>query len=147
MSCTPTPDPWLRALVADPACVTIFAESEENRANLARGTLEDWAATYGNSRRGRQELKGEILDDVEGALFSAVVFDETRWRKLPVMKRIVVAIDPAISTKRRNDDTAIVAAGRGEDDELYLLAAKSGKWSPEEWATVALEMKEATGAE
>ncbi len=147
VSCTPTPDPWLRALVADPACVTIFAESEENRANLARGTLEDWAATYGNSRRGRQELKGEILDDVEGALFSAVIFDETRWRKLPPMKRIVVAVDPAISTERRSDDTAIVAAGRGEDDDLYLLAARSGKWTPEEWAGIALDMRAQVGAE
>ena len=147
VTCTPTPDAWLRDLVADPACVTILGETEENASNLDEGYIADLKSKFGGSRRGRQEVGGEILDDGEGALFSAVTFDETRWKKLPPMKRIVVAIDPAISTKRRNDDTAIVAAGRGEDDELYLLAAKSGKWSPEEWATVALEMKEQTGAE
>lgn len=147
VTCTPTPDPWLRELVADPACVTILGATEENAGNLDEGYLADLRAKFGGSRKGRQETEGEILDDGEGALFSAVIFDETRWKKLPVLKRIVVAVDPAISTKRRNDNTAIVAAGRGEDDELYLLAAKSGKWSPEEWATEALKMKEATGAE
>jgi phage terminase large subunit-like protein len=147
VTCTPTPDTWLRELVADPACVTILGETEENAGNLDEGYVADLKARFAGSRKGRQEVGGEILDDGEGALFSAVIFDETRWRKLPALKRIVVAVDPAISTKRRNDDTAVVAAGRGEDDELYLLAARSGKWTPEEWATIALEMKEQTGAE
>ena len=53
---------------------------------------------------------------------------------LPEMKRVVVAIDPAVSTEERSDETGIVCAGLGVDGRGYVLADDSGQYSPDEWA-------------
>lgn len=149
VTCTPTADPWVKELVADPGCITILGETEENAANLADDFIERLRVRFGSTRLGRQETKGEILGDTEGAQLAATVSNGRRFRRdqLPRMKRVCVSVDPAISTRRNVDPTGIVAEGRGEDDELYILAAKEGKWTPEEWAAEALDMMAATGAE
>jgi len=54
------------------------------------------------------------------------------------MKRIVIAIDPATSTKVGSDETGIIAAGLDERDRGIVLADESGKFSPEEWARRAV---------
>jgi len=147
ISCTPTPDPWIRAIVADPTAVIILGEIEENSANLTEGLAADLRARYGKSRLARQELGGEILGDVEGALFSPIDIAGARVRGLPPKyKRIVVAVDPAISTGKGTDDTAIVAAARGEDDAMYVLAHRAGRWSPQQWAGLLLDMRRDAGA-
>jgi phage terminase large subunit-like protein len=146
LTCTPTPDPWLKELVADPGCVTILGSTEENASNLDEDYEDRLRARFGNSRLGRQEVKGEILGDSEGAQLAATCTGR-RFRTLPPMKRIALAIDPAISTLRGTDPTGIVGGGRGVDDDLYLFFAREGKWSPREWAETALDAKAAIGAE
>lgn len=148
VTATPTADPWVKALVADPGAVVILGETEENAANLADDFIARLRERFGASRLGRQETKGEILGDTEGAQLAATVSNGRRFRRdaLPKMKRICVSIDPAISTRRNVDPTGIVAEGRGEDDELYILAAREGTWTPEEWAAVALDMAHEVGA-
>ena len=60
------------------------------------------------------------------------------------MKRVVVAIDPAVSIGEDSDETGIVVAGLGVDDHGYVLEDASGKYSPAEWArrVVALYQKD-----
>jgi phage terminase large subunit-like protein len=147
ITCTPTPDPWVRELVADPGCITILGETEENATNLADGFIEGLQQRFGKSRFGRQEISGEILADQEGALFSPVDLAGARVRGArPALKKIVVSIDSAGAAKRGSDETGIAGAGRGEDDRLYPLAYRTGKWTPTEWANIALDMMEAIGA-
>ena len=147
ITCTPTPDPWLKELVADPGCVTILGATEENAANLDEEYQDRLKARFGTTRQGRQEVKGEILGDGEGAQLAATVTNAKRYRTLPPMKRIALAIDPAISTLRGTDPSGIVGGGRGMDDDLYLFFAREGKWSPREWAEILLDQRLELGAE
>jgi predicted phage terminase large subunit-like protein len=59
---------------------------------------------------------------------------------IPPMKRIVVAIDPAISTGEDSDETGIVVVGLGTDGHGYVLEDASGKYSPIEWARRAVAL-------
>jgi phage terminase large subunit-like protein len=91
---------------------------------------------YEGTRQGKQELHGEMLEDVEGALWN---WDMIQWvEEAPRLVRIVVAVDPAGSKNKRSDLTGIVVIGIGEDKRLYVLADLSGKYSPMEWANRAV---------
>ncbi|HEY8926584.1 MAG TPA: terminase family protein [Polyangia bacterium] len=145
VSATPTPHPWIRKLIADPACYAVIGFTDENADNLEPGFIPRLEQRFGAGRKGRQERFAEILVDVEGAMFSQTTIDATRWAKLPALKRKVVAIDAAISTRRNVDATGIVGQGRGEDDDLYILTARAGKWSPTEWPEYVFKMAEDIG--
>lgn len=137
---TPRPMRFLKELIADPDTVTIIGTTDENASNLAQKFLERLEKKYGGSRIARQERGGEILSDSEDALFHQTVIDATRVIEAPALARIVVAIDPAISTKADNDQTGIVALGIGHDGHLYVLGDASGKHTPEAWGAAALKL-------
>jgi phage terminase large subunit-like protein len=89
---------------------------------------------YEGTRKGKQELLGEILDDVEGALWTQQMIQDALTLHLPErFDRIVVAVDPAGTSKERSDETGIVVLGRYED-LVYVLADHSGKYTPDGWA-------------
>ena len=99
--------------------------------------------TREGTRLGRQELNAEILDDVPGALWSRALIEETRWpvhRNIPDLVRIVVAIDPAVSTGEDADETGIVVAGKDANGHGYVLADQSGRYPPTEWARTAIAL-------
>lgn len=138
---TPKPNKILQTIIQDsynPDKKTrvVFGSTFDNEANLAKSTLTALKEMYEGTRIGRQELYGELLMDVPGALFSAGVFERTRILNPPLMKQIVVAVDPAGSTGKNSDETGIVVAGLGLDNHAYVLADASGKYSPNEWANV-----------
>ena len=111
------------------------------RDNLAPQYFDSVVSLYENNRRkGRQELNAEVLDDIDGALWTYSMIDSAR---LPAgMKqdysRIVIAVDPATTAGENSDETGIVVAARGADGRGYVLADLSGKYSPQEWATKAI---------
>lgn len=76
----------------------------------------------------------------EEALWKQSVIDATRVKEAPPLKRIVVAIDPAVTSKDTSDETGIVCAGIGYDDEMYVLEDKSGIYTPTDWCKVAVMM-------
>lgn len=88
----------------------------ENRANLSVVALEELETNYAGRRLGRQELSGELLEDVEGALWQAWMFEVADFRLephlLPYMDRKVVAVDPAVTSSEDADYTAFTVAGR-----------------------------------
>src|SRR5712672_1063427 len=101
---TPKPIKIIRELIADPTTAITRGSTYDNRANLAPAFLHQIVKKYEGTRLGRQELNAEILDDVPGALWSRARIEEMRWpvhRNIPDLVRIVVAIDPAVSTNRR----------------------------------------------
>lgn len=137
---TPRPMRFLKELIADPDTVTIMGTTDENAANLAPRFLKRLESRFGGSRLGRQERGGELLNENEDALFHQGVIDATRVTSVPSLARVVVAIDPAISTKADNDETGIVAMGIGHDGHLYVLGDASGKHTPEQWGLAALKL-------
>lgn len=148
---TPKPSKLLRELAADPTTFVIRGSTKANIANLSPDFYNDLKKKYAGTRLGRQELDAEILDDNPGALWNRADIDdhrrytldqETGRVLLPPMRRIVVAIDPAVTANEDSDETGIVVAGLGEDGHGYVLedGTSSEKLSAEKWATRALKL-------
>ena len=132
---TPKPRPWLKDLVADARTRIAKASTYDNLDNLSPVFAETVISKYEGTRLGRQELYGEILTDVEGALWTWEMIEDNR---LPLnarhdCTRVVVSVDPAGTAKRTSDETGIIVVGIS-GDQLYVLADRSGRMSPFGWA-------------
>lgn len=78
--------------------------------------------------------------DSDQALWSDAIINANRVSEAPTLKRIIVAIDPAVTSKDTSDETGIVVAGIGYDDELYVLEDKTGIYTPSDWCKMAIMM-------
>jgi predicted phage terminase large subunit-like protein len=83
-----------------------------------------------------------LLDDTPGALWTRDLIEQGRREKsnIPPMRRIVVALDPAVSTTENSDETGLIVAGLGVDDHGYVLEDASGRLLPIEWARRAVTL-------
>ena len=90
------------------------------------------------ARVGRQELDAELLEDTDGALWNRAQIDKVRVASVPELRRVIVAIDPAMSSHAGSDETGIIAAARGSDGLLYVLSDWSGRYAPDAWAERAI---------
>lgn len=144
---TPLPTEWLKTLVKLPTTRLVRVSTYANLDNLAATYREQVINQFEGTRRGRQELHGEIIEDVEGALWNSEMLELTRKypegieralialpdaRSIP-FERIVVAVDPAGTHNERSDETGIVVVGQ-LDGIFYVLADYSGTYSPDQWA-------------
>ena len=141
---TPRPTRLIQQLVksareTDSVIITT-GTTYENAENVGAGFINYLKEKYEGTRLGRQELYAEVLDDIPGAMWRRSDIEETRVKTAPEMSRIVVAIDPAVSTSEGSDETGIVAAGKGMDGRWYVLADKSGRYTPDAWARTAVEL-------
>lgn len=88
---------------------------------------------YEGTRLGRQELMGELIEDVEGALWSRGVLEACRVDSHPDFAVVVVSVDPAATSKLNSDDTGIIVAGLGADGDGYIVADRTCHLAPEGW--------------
>lgn len=144
ISTTPRPTPIIQSLVKrareDANDVRLVRGSTfDNRANLAAAFVDQIVRRYEGTRLGRQELYAEVLDDNPGALWNYAQIDSLRVRTAPALRRIVVAVDPAVSSNEDSDETGIVVAGLGEDGHGYVLEDLSLIASPAQWAKVVIK--------
>jgi predicted phage terminase large subunit-like protein len=135
---TPRPTRFIRDLLVDPKVAVTHGRTIENKKNLAPAFLDQIVRRYEGTRLGRQELDAEILEDVPSALWNHGVIDAARAETAPELTRIVVAIDPAVSSDEHADETGIVVAGKDADGHGYVLADLSGRYTPTEWAKAAV---------
>jgi phage terminase large subunit-like protein len=136
---TPRPIPIIREMMKSPNTVVTRGSTFENAANLAPRALEELKRKYENTRLGRQELFAELLDDVPGALWKRDTLEKHRVNKIPTLKRITIAIDPAISANEdSSNETGITVQGLSPDDHGYMLDDLSGIFTPDEWARRAV---------
>lgn len=138
---TPRPSKLVKDLAKDPTTVLTRGRSFDNRANLAPAFLKQIVAKYEGTRLGRQELDGEILDDNPNALWARANIDKARVRKAPDdLARIVIPIDPAVTSSESSDLTGLVPVGVDNQDpeHYYVLEDLSLSASPDEWATAAV---------
>jgi len=146
LTTTPKRQDWLIELVLDPSVLVIHGEQDENRSNLSDFFLDDQEQRYGGTRIGEQECRGRLLGANEDALVASGVIERLRVGTAPKLAEVGVGIDPAVSTKRRSDDSGIVAAGRGFDDHLYVLEDRSDSYGANEWPRVAAKVAKDWGA-
>ena len=85
----------------------------------------------------RQEIEAEDIDEIPGALWTRDVIEASRVGTAPDLVRIVVAIDPSVSSGTGSDEAGIIVGGIGEDEQGYLLRDASRRDSPLGWATAA----------
>ena len=141
---TPKPIKTFIEILANPATVVTSASSYENRANLSQTYYQQVIAPYEGTRLGRQEILGEVLDDVPGALWKRGMIDATRIRwdsiRWDLLTRIVVAIDPAVSSGESSDETGIVCAALTNSGHCIVLDDLTCKETPFGWARLAVSL-------
>jgi phage terminase large subunit-like protein len=164
---TPKNVPHIKALMAklgtEPGWVLTRGHTQENRANLSPQMLAELERAYAGTRLGRQELGGELLEDVEGALWTLELIAAATWRTeaygpLPDLVEVVTSVDP--SGSETGDATGIVTLARArprtaeglgtvtsiatgqppEGGPIIVLADASTKGTPEHrYSTACLE--------
>ncbi|MEM8800598.1 MAG: terminase family protein, partial [Pseudomonadota bacterium] len=140
MTTTPRPIPALKQLMAAPGTVVTRGSTRDNAANLPDVFLDQMEALYGNTRLGAQELDGVLVETVEGALFEPAWLDRHRVSEMPSLERIVVAVDPPVTSGPDADACGIIVAGLGTGGHAFVLADETRtQVTPAQWATVAVE--------
>jgi len=112
---TPKPKPWLMRIKKRNNTIITGGSTFDNEANLDPSTLAEYIDLYEGTRLGRQELYAETLTDVEGALWSLAMIESAHMEKdmvEPDMERVVIAIDPAVSSGESSAETGISVCGK-----------------------------------
>jgi phage terminase large subunit-like protein len=142
---TPRPIRILKELLKDPKVTVTKGTTYDNEANLARPFLEAIKRTYEGTRLGRQEIGAEILDDNPNALWKLATIESKRAIRIPDLRRVAVAIDPAGSSDQDSDETGIITGGIGlcsckgtPEDHGFIFDDSSGIYTPGEWAAAAV---------
>ncbi len=137
--------PILRELLADAErdperYPVVRGSTHENAANLGGGFVEELERQIGGTLKGREELLGEMLTESEDALVKQDWIDRVRRARPDHFVRRVIGVDPAVTSRGGSDLTGIVVAGLGADEQAYVLADRSGKYAPPEWAKLVLDV-------
>jgi len=135
---TPRPTKLIKDLVKRESTVVTRGSTFDNAENLSQSALLEMQARYAGTRLGQQELYGAILDDNPGALWSRGLLETARVQEPPHLTRVVVGIDPAVTSGDESDSTGIVVAGLSPDGHYYILADYTLKASPQVWAEKAV---------
>src|SRR5690606_34685102 len=107
----------------------------DNAANLAPAFLDQIVRRYEGTRLGRQEISGELLTDIPGALWSLGLIDAHRSRKAPELVRVAIGVDPQAAEGDGAAETGIVVAGKDAQGHGYVLADLTLSGSPHAWAS------------
>lgn len=169
LSTTPKPRPVLKRLMESARSwrhsatiprkrwerVIIHTATTNDNPALDEEVREGLYDLYANSRLGRQELLGELLDDYDGALWQRPALDAHRisMEALPALTRKLVGVDPSMwgikaldnaatppdaGEIARGIETGIVCSGMALDRHVYTLEDASGRMTPNDWANAAI---------
>lgn len=155
---TPRPNAIVKKLLEQQNTVITYGAMLDNASNLDPKWVEMMTARYAGTRWAAQELEGQLLTDLEGALWTYSILDETRVSPRDVctgdhdddIERIVcnarvhivvswVSVDPGGSGPE-NDPTGLAVVGRGDDGEYYGIEALAVRMSPNGWAREAIAL-------
>ncbi|KPP94102.1 DNA-packaging protein [Erythrobacter sp. HL-111] len=139
---TPRPVPLVERLLNQEAygdTVVTRGSTHDNSANLPRRFLAAIEAEFAGSQLARQEISGELLRDIEGALWQRALIEAIRESgQCPPARRVVIAIDPPASAE--GDECGIIVAALGQDGIARVLADCSiGNAAPGRWARAAAD--------
>lgn len=146
---TPRPIQLIKDIVAglEGRVVVTRGNTMDNQSNLSGRFLEKVIEKYKGTRLGRQELMGEILGDMPGALWRLADIDAYRLSETPEdLGRTLVAVDPAVTNTEDSDEHGIIAGGIS-GNEAFVLEDGSTKGSPMKWARRAIALHDKWGAD
>ncbi len=130
---TPRPLKILKTMVESKYTYLTKGSTFQNKENLSEKFLKFIQETYGNTWIGRQELEGELLSEKENSVWKKA---DIRYQEVDreCLERVVIGVDPAVSSTENSDETGIIVAGLGYDEKIYVLDDLSGKYTAPEWA-------------
>lgn len=159
---TPTGTPWVQKMEDDPNVIVRRVSTYANRDNLDPDFLAALEREYEGTRMGLQELHGQVLRDVEGALWNDDMFEHLRLKDSAAFAEmvegfddVVVGVDPAGSKNKRSDATGIIVAGAHHFDDngapllaskFYVIARATIKGTPTEWSRAVYAVANLTHA-
>jgi phage terminase large subunit-like protein len=135
----------LREADANPGKVIITKGSTmDNTGNLSQAYMDGILGVYEGTRLAAQELYGEMLSDVEGALWTVELIDRTRQMTAMNAPLRVIGVDPSVAENPR-DECGIVVVSSTADRDLYkrqswVLEDASILGSPDVWANRVVAM-------
>ena len=137
---TPKPTKLIKDLVEREDVYVTSGSTFENEANLAESALAMLKDKYEGTTLGRQELYAEIVDNLEGALWTHELIEEARLKDDTErqLTQIIVAVDPAVTANENSDETGIVVVGKDHNNEFYVLEDLSGRHSADKWGKIAI---------
>ena len=117
----------------------------DNSGNLSGAYLEAITGVYAGTRLAQQELYGEMLDAVEGALWTDELIEKNRENALPFNTPLrCIGVDPSVAENPRDECGIVVVASTGERDlykrQSWVLEDASVLGSPEVWANKVVAM-------
>ena len=132
---TPKPVELVRSLPNISGTYVTRGTTFDNKDNLAPSFFDGIIDRYDGTRIGQQEIYAEITDEDEDALWKREWIEKARLGSYPPIARIVVSIDPAMSTRPTSSETGIVVVGADmRRDHAYILADESGRLTPNNMA-------------
>ena len=147
---TPKRVPVLYQLLAEnaknPGQVVITRGSTlDNSGNLSNAYLDAITGVYAGTRLAQQELYGEMLDNVEGALWTDELLNRYRENVMPLSAPLrIIGVDPSVAENPRDECGIVVVASTGERDlykrNAWVLEDATIHGSPEVWANRVVQM-------
>jgi len=145
LTTTPKPIPLIRSLLkesqqAASTCIVTTDSSHANRANLADSWWTDVVERYEGTTLGRQEIYAELLTDIPGALWRYSLIEHNRvgpdHPALTSLGRLVIGVDPAVTSSADSNETGIIAAALGTGawkGHAFILRDVSGRYPASRW--------------
>ncbi len=139
MTTTPRSIPALKTIRTLPTTVETVDTTYANKHNLSDFFINETISPYEGTHLGRQELMGEMVNEVEGALWTHAMIEQNRvaLEDIPEMDMIVVCVDPSIKSASGSDEAGIVTCGIGVDGHGYVLADDTLRGLPHQWGMAA----------
>jgi phage terminase large subunit-like protein len=137
---TPRPLPMVRELLKKKSVRVTHGSTYENEENLEADFISEIEEEFGGTRLGRQELLGEVLVDVEGALWQWTWIEGHRVAICPELVYKCIAVDPAASSGPLSSECGIVGVGRGADGDGYVFADQSAVLTPKGWGQRVVDL-------
>jgi phage terminase large subunit-like protein len=145
----------VKRLIDDPNVLNVQLHTEENIHNLDPAAAAEFLSSRGTALE-RQELYGDLLEEVEGALWTIRTWDLTRVEipdfdhqsdpfgveaiyDLIQPVRVGIAVDPAVTGTEDSDEHGIIVAAKGEDGDIYLLEDLSFRGAVTAWPPRVIE--------
>jgi phage terminase large subunit-like protein len=150
LTTTPKRVPLLYNLLSEaeknPSKVKITRGSTlDNSGNLSSSYLTAITGVYAGTRLAQQELYGEMLDAVEGALWTEELIENFRESVLPLNAPLrIIGVDPSVAENPRDECGIVVCSSTGDRDlykrNAWILEDASVHGSPDVWANKVVAM-------
>lgn len=149
LTTTPKPLQWFKDVLKQSNTHVTRGSTYENLDNLAAAFANSIIKRYEGTTLGNQELLALIAEQVEGALWTQELIHSCRTTSAPANRvRVVVAVDPAVTSNENSDETGIIVSALGDDEKVYILEdCTPGRVSPNTWAQAAVAAYHRHGAD